>query len=373
VSLEKGPSPIIGILGGGQLGRMLALAGVPLGFRFRFLDPSPAPPAQEVGEVIQGEFDDPSALDSFAEGLALVTYEFENVPAFAAERIAASLPVFPPPSALEMTQDRLVEKESFRRLGIETAPFIPVSTIAELRAGISTLGVPAILKTRRFGYDGKGQVVLRRAEDVEEAWKAMGGNDALILEGFVTFRRELSILAVRGVSGETAHYPLTENVHQGGILRRSRSPVTGISETLEEEARRIATLVLDDLGYVGVLAVELFETADGRLLANEMAPRVHNSGHWTQNGAVTSQFENHIRAVSGLPLGSTEATGWSAMLNLLGSWPDPSRVLRLPGAFLHLYGKEPRPLRKVGHINVRGATPEELESRSSAVEGLINE
>jgi len=270
-----------------------------------------------------------------------------------------------------MTQDRLVEKEGFRRLGIETAPFLPVSSLDDLRQGIQALGLPVILKTRRFGYDGKGQVVIREAEEIEDAWKAMGESSALILEGFVPFRREISILSVRGVGGETAHYPLTENEHQSGILRRSRAPIPGISTGQEEEARRIATRVLDELGYVGVLAVELFETEDGRLLANEMAPRVHNSGHWTQNGATTCQFENHIRAIAGLPLGSTEAIGWSAMVNLLGDWPEPSKLLALTGTFLHLYGKEPRPLRKVGHVNVRGGTQEELEERIALVKSVL--
>jgi 5-(carboxyamino)imidazole ribonucleotide synthase len=324
-----------------------------------------------VGEVIQGEFDDPEALDIFAHGLALATYEFENVPVIAVERLEKALPVSPPAPALAMTQDRLVEKEGFRRLGILTAPFHSISSLDELKGGIDSLGLPAILKTRRLGYDGKGQVVIRAAEEVESAWTMMGENGSLILESFIPFRRELSILSVRGRNGETAHYPVTENEHRGGILRSSRAPIPGFSEGLEEEARRIATLVLDELGYVGVLAIELFETQEGHLLANEMAPRVHNSGHWTQNGAVTSQFENHIRAITGLPLGSTEPTGWSAMLNLLGSWPDPEQVLRLPGTFLHLYGKEPRPLRKVGHVNVRAADLQELELRRAAVEGLI--
>jgi 5-(carboxyamino)imidazole ribonucleotide synthase len=270
-----------------------------------------------------------------------------------------------------MTQDRLVEKEAFRRLGIETAPFLPVSSLGELRDGLQALGLPGVLKTRRFGYDGKGQVVIRDTHAIEDAWKAMGVNASLILEGFVAFRRELSILSVRGVGGETAHYPLTENEHQSGILRRSRAPIPEITERQEEEARRIAALVLDALGYVGVLAVELFETEDGRLLANEMAPRVHNSGHWTQNGAATSQFENHIRAIAGLPLGSTDALGWSAMVNLLGHWPEPSELLALPGTFLHLYGKSPRPLRKVGHVNVCGGTPEELERRMALVESVV--
>lgn len=351
---------------------MLALAGIPLGFRFRFLEPTASPPALDVGEVVRGDFDDPVALDEFAKGLSLVTYEFENVPAVAAERLSASLAVFPPPPALALTQDRLAEKEGFRRLGIPTAPFFAVSSLDDLKRGVAELGLPAVLKTRRFGYDGKGQVVLRSPGEIEGAWAAMGGNSALILEGYIRFRRELSILSVRSSTGEVAYYPLTENVHGEGILRRSRSPLPDIPETLEEEARRFARLVLDSVGYVGVLAIELFETEDGRLLANEMAPRVHNSGHWTQNGAVTSQFENHIRAISGLPLGDTGPTGWAAMVNLLGRWPEPADVLRLSGAYLHLYGKEPRPLRKVGHINVRGATAEELEERLRAVESLVD-
>jgi 5-(carboxyamino)imidazole ribonucleotide synthase len=357
-SLPLPPGSLIGIVGGGQLGRMLALAGIPLGYRFRFLEPGPDPPARDLGEVVAAPYDDPDGLDRFARGLAAVTYEFENVPVEAARRLARLLPVHPAPPALEMAQDRLVEKEAFRRLGIGTAPFRAVDSLEELREGADELGLPGVLKTRRFGYDGKGQEVLDSPDALEPAWERLGGRP-LILEGFVDFRRELSVLAARGHDGATACYPLVENLHADGILRESRAPAPGVSADLQEEARALASRVLEELDYVGVLAVELFDTAEG-LLANEMAPRVHNSGHWTQNGAVTSQFENHVRAVAGLPLGAAEAVGRAAMVNLLGAVPDLGRLLELPGVHVHLYDKAPRPGRKLGHVNLRAESEGEL-------------
>lgn len=353
------PGSLLGIVGGGQLGRMLALAGIPLGFRFRFLDPSPDAPARALGESVTAPWDDEDALDRFARGLSAVTYEFENVPVEAARRLARTLPVHPAPPALEMAQDRLAEKEGFRSLGIRTAPFRPVDSPEGLREAVEEVGLPAVLKTRRFGYDGKGQEVLESEGDLAPAWERLGRRP-LILEGFIPFRRELSVLAVRGRDGTTACYPLVENVHRDGILHLSRSPVKGLAPGRQAEAREVAGLVLEKLGYVGVLAVELFDTDQG-LLANEMAPRVHNSGHWTQNGAVTSQFENHVRAVAGLPLGSAESLGCSAMVNLLGTVPDPAPLLGLPGVHLHLYDKAPRPGRKLGHVNVRANGEEELD------------
>lgn len=338
---------------------MMALAGIPLGFRFRFLEPASEPPVQGLGEVVRAAYDDSAALDAFARGLSVVTYEFENVPVDAARQLAGTVRVDPGPAALEMAQDRLVEKEGFRRLGIRTAPFREVDSFEELRRAADELGVPAVLKTRRFGYDGKGQAVLESAKDLEAAWNRLGGQP-LILEGFVSFRRELSVLAVRGRDGSRATYPLVENVHENGILRMSRSPVADVDPGHVAEAERIADLVLEDLGYVGVLAIELFETDEG-LLANEMAPRVHNSGHWTQNGTVTCQFENHLRAVMGLPLGSTEPIGVSTMVNLLGSVPPLEDLLRVPELRLHLYGKSPRPGRKLGHVNVRARDDSELD------------
>ncbi|WP_038056010.1 5-(carboxyamino)imidazole ribonucleotide synthase [Thermus amyloliquefaciens] len=348
----------LGILGGGQLGRMLALAGYPLGLAFRFLDPSPEACAGQVGELVAGDYLDGEALARFAEGLDLVTYEFENVPVEAAQRLAERLPVFPPPKALEIAQDRLAEKAFMQSLGVPTPPFRKVDTLEELREGLEALGLPALLKARRGGYDGKGQALVRSREEAERAFAQLGGK-GLILEGFVPFDRELSMLAVRGLRGEVAFYPLVENRHRGGILRLSLAPAPGLSPRLQEKAVGYARRALEALGYVGVLALELFQVGE-ELLFNEMAPRVHNSGHWTIEGAETSQFENHLRALLGLPLGSTAPRGYSAMANLIGVEPDFAQVLALPGAHLHWYGKGVRPGRKVGHITLRRDTWEDL-------------
>lgn len=351
----------IGILGGGQLGYMLALAGYPLDFHFRFLDPSPQTPVGRIAPRVTAEYTDYEALDKFAHGLALVTYEFENVPVEAARHLAKHVPVFPPPQALEAAQDRLNEKALFQKLGIPTTEFAAVNSTAELDRAIGKLGLPGVLKTRRLGYDGKGQWVLRSQADVAELKKGFP-SAPLILENFVNFSRELSILAVRGRGGETAFYPLVENHHRGGILRLSLAPAPQLSDSLQREAENAARQILEALDYVGVLAVELFECG-GRLLANEMAPRVHNSGHWSIEGAVASQFENHLRAVAGLPLGETRALGYCAMLNLIGEVPEPQELLAVSDAHLHLYGKSLRPGRKVGHVTVRAGSALELSVR----------
>jgi 5-(carboxyamino)imidazole ribonucleotide synthase len=348
----------IGILGGGQLGRMLALAGYPLGLRFRFLDPSPAAPAGHLAELVVGGYDDRPTLDAFAAGLDVVTYEFESVPATAVRHLAERLPVYPPPAALEAAQERLREKTCFRDLGIPTAPFATVDGRADLETALARIGLPAVLKTRRFGYDGKGQQVVRTPADAAHAFAALAGVP-LILEGFIPFRRELSILAVRGRGGATAFYPLVENHHQGGILRLSLAPAPDLAAGLQALAEDYARRVLEALDYVGVLAIEFFEH-EGRLLANEMAPRVHNSGHWTIEGAATSQFANHLRAVAGWPLGETAAAGRSALVNLIGAVPPTEAVLAVPGAHLHLYGKAPAPGRKLGHVTLRDYAPEAL-------------
>jgi 5-(carboxyamino)imidazole ribonucleotide synthase len=308
---------------------MLALAGIPLGLSFRFLDPSPDAPAAEVGELLVGEYDDLELLDRLADGTAVVTYEFENVPVAAAERVGA----IPAAAALEASQDRLVEKQLFRRLGISTP---------KLDDEVDSF--PAILKTRRLGYDGKGQRL------VETRPETVPGH---VLEERVTFDRELSLLAVRARDGDTRFWPLVENVHEGGILRTSRAPAV---DAPQAEAEEYAARLLDALDYVGVLALELFDV-DGSLLANEFAPRVHNTGHWTIEGAATSQFENHLRAVLGLPLGST-ASRPSVMVNLIGAAPSSDDVLRIPGAHLHLDDKDPPPGRKLGHITLVEPTPE---------------
>ncbi len=350
---------------------MLALAGIPLGFRFRFLEPNPEPSVRDLGEVVQGSYDDPTALESFGAGLDVATYEFENVPADALRRLEPRVPVFPPPGILALTQDRLSEKEGFDRLGIPTTSYRPVDVRSDLERGLDELGVPAILKTRRFGYDGKGQILIRDRAEADSAWSRIGG-PPLLLEGFVRFRRELSLIAARGRDGTTVMYPLVENRHEEGILVLSRAPAQNVSPAFQGEAEALALRLLEDQSYVGVLALELFDTEDG-LLANEVAPRVHNSGHWTQNGAKICQFENHLRAISGLPLGSAAAEGFSGMVNLLGKLPDRAGVLALSGTHLHLYGKSPRPGRKLGHINVRGSSPGELESRLGSLLEVLGE
>jgi 5-(carboxyamino)imidazole ribonucleotide synthase len=351
----------IGILGGGQLGYMLALAGYPLDFHFRFLDPSPQAPVGRVASRVTAEYTDFEALEKFAHGLALVTYEFENVPVEALHFLQKLVPVYPSVQALETAQDRRSEKLLFQKLGIPTTKFAVVNSAGELHQTVKKIGLPAILKTCRLGYDGKGQWVLRTGEDVERVKNEIP-SAPLILEEFVKFSRELSILAVRARNGETAFYQLVENHHRDGILRLSLAPAPRLTEALQSEAEAAARRVLESLDYVGVLAIELFE-CNGRLLANEMAPRVHNSGHWTIEGAVTSQFENHLRAVSGLPPGDTGTLGFSAMLNLIGELPDSNELLSVPGAHLHLYGKSLRSGRKVGHVTVRADSNEQLQQR----------
>ena len=351
----------IGILGGGQLGYMLALAGYPLDFHFRFLDPSPQAPVGRIASRVTAEYTDFEALQKFAHGLALVTYEFENVPVEAARFLQTLVPVYPSTQALEIAQDRRSEKLLFQKLGIPTTEFVAVNSADELDHAVGKIGLPAVLKTCRLGYDGKGQWVLRTGEDVERVKKEMP-SARLILEKFVKFSRELSILAVRARNGATCFYPLVENHHRGGILRLSFAPAPSLAGSLQQEAEDASRRILEALDYVGVLAIELFECA-GRLLANEMAPRVHNSGHWTIEGAVTSQFENHLRAVSGLPLGVTRTLGFSAMLNLIGELPDANELLALPDTHLHLYGKSPRPGRKVGHVTLRADSADEMQQR----------
>jgi 5-(carboxyamino)imidazole ribonucleotide synthase len=318
---------------------MLALAGIPLGLRFRFLDPSSDACAGEVGELLVGPYDDPALLERLAAGADAVTFEFENVPVEAATGVGA----LPGPRALAEGQDRRREKELFRRLGISTARF---GTLAET-------GVPALVKTLRLGYDGKGQRLVHDLEPLA---------DDELAEELVPFERELSILAARGRDGETRFWPVAENVHRDGILRVSR--VTADDER-QRAAEEIALTLLDELGYVGVLAIELFDVG-GRLLANEFAPRVHNTGHWTIDGSVTSQFENHLRAVLGWPLGDTAALAPATMVNLIGDVPPLDTLLALPGAHVHLYGKDPRAGRKLGHVTLVGA-PEEAVAEAIAL------
>ncbi|PPD22911.1 MAG: 5-(carboxyamino)imidazole ribonucleotide synthase [Methylomonas sp.] len=338
----------IGILGGGQLARMLALAGYPLGLRFIVLDPDPDAGADPLSEHLLGAYDDPQLLAQLAEHADVVTYEFENVPAHVAEFLSQRTRVYPPSNALAIAQDRLLEKTFFNDIGIATAAYASVDSLADLQLAMVALGYPAVLKTRHMGYDGKGQVVLRSASDLEPAMAAMQGA-AAIVEGFVDYRRELSIIAARRPSGDIAFYPLSENRHDGGILRVARAchddPMQAMAEVY---VRRL----LEKLDYVGVIALELFDVGD-RLLVNEFAPRVHNSGHWSIEGAETSQFENHLRAILDLPLGATATRGHTAMVNFIGGLPASTHLLACRNVHLHLYDKQPRKGRKVAHATVR--------------------
>lgn len=327
----------IGILGAGQLGRMLALAGYPLGHRFRFLDPASDSPAGLLADHLALGYADTSVLEQFASRLDVVTYESENVPVEAAQHLEKFVPVYPPSLALEKAQDRFVEKSFFQELEIPTPKFTIYLD--------SSFSFPAVLKTRRMGYDGKGQSIVHSQAEVA-AEKAFD----CILEEFVSFDRELSIIAVRNKTGETKFYPLIENHHRDGILRLSLV-IGNVSAELQKQAEEYATRMMSALNYVGVLTIEFFEK-DGQLLANEMAPRVHNSGHWTIEGAITSQFENQVRAVCDAPLGSTNPLGVCAMVNLVGTLPDETSILKIEGAHLHLYDKAPRPKRKLGHITL---------------------
>ncbi len=344
----------VGILGGGQLARMMALEGVPLGLRFVVFDPAADACAGQVAPLQVGAFDDVAALAEFAAKVDVVTFDFENVPAASAHWLAERKPVFPNPAALAVAQDRLSEKTLFRELGIPLPPFADIRSRDELAAKVAEFGAPCILKTRRLGYDGKGQFRIRSAADVDAAWQALGAqveNTGLILEGFVAFDREVSVVAVRGRDGEFRTWPLTGNWHVDGVLSASLAPAA-VSAVQQETAMAYARRVAERLDYVGVFALELFCRGE-ELLANEMAPRVHNSGHWTSDGAETSQFQNHLRAVLGLPLGDTRMLGHACMLNWLGAMPDAGAVLAEPAGHWHDYGKQPREGRKVGHANLR--------------------
>jgi len=351
----------VGILGGGQLARMLALSGAPLGLRFLVMDAADDACAGQFAPMVVGDYRDAGALAEFASRVDVATFDFENVPAESAQWLIERVPVFPIPRALATAQDRLAEKTLFGELGIPVPDFAAVDSREALDQAIGRVGVPCILKTRRLGYDGKGQFRLRGAGDADAAWDALGGQAAtvgLILEAFVPFERELSVVAVRGRDGEFRTWPLTENWHVDGVLSASLAPARvdkQMADTAFDYARRLG----ESLDYVGVFALELF-ARDGQLLANELAPRVHNSGHWTLEGAETSQFQNHLRAVLGLPLGATDAIGHACMLNWIGHMPDAGCVLREPGGHWHDYGKSPRAGRKVGHATLRSDSPEAL-------------
>ena len=356
----------VGILGGGQLARMLALSGAPLGLRFLVLDTVSDACAAQYTPSMQADWRDEAALAAFAQQVDVATFDFENVPAESAQWLAQRVPVFPSARALAVAQDRLAEKSLFRELGIGVPEFADIASRADLDAAIARMGAPAILKTRRLGYDGKGQFRIRTRADVDAAWDALGAQApsvGLILEGFVPFERELSVIAVRARDGEFRTWPLTENWHEQGVLSASLAPAQA-SASLAQAAIDYARRVAEALDYVGVFALELF-LRDGRLLANEMAPRVHNSGHWSIEGAETSQFENHLRAVLGLPLGDTRMLGHACMLNWIGELPPAQPVLADPCGHWHDYGKSARPGRKVGHATFRADTTAELATSLS--------
>jgi 5-(carboxyamino)imidazole ribonucleotide synthase len=336
----------IGIIGAGQLGQMLGFAARGMKADCLFVDPSDSPPAAECGDVIQKPFDDSDALAELAASCDVITYEFENVPVGALHKIEGKVPIYPPADALRHSQDRLDEKRLFDSLGIPLPGYHAIDTREDLAAAVDALGLPVVIKTRRLGYDGKGQFVIRKHDDLDEAWKKLGSN-SLIAEQWVNFDYEVSCIGARNVDGEIAIYPLSHNIHEDGILRTSRSPVD--APALAERAEAYVRRLLNHLNYVGVLALELFVCGD-ELLANEFAPRVHNSGHWTIEGSATSQFENHLRAVTNQPLGPTTSIGYAGMINLIGTIPESARSQR--EGYLHDYGKAPRPGRKLGHITV---------------------
>ena len=351
--MSERKQPVLGVLGGGQLARMLALAAAPLGVKTLVVDSAADACAGQVAPLVVANWTDYAALEKFAAQVDVVTFDFENVPAETARWLAERVAVFPAPRALAVAQDRLAEKTLFRECGLPTPDFMTVDTREQLDQALAAVGTPAILKTRRLGYDGKGQFRLHEVGDADAAWAALGAQASalgLILEAFVPFERELSVIAVRGRDGDFRTWPLTRNWHVDGVLSMSLAPAPDIN-VLQGRATELARILAERLDYVGVFALELF-VKDGELLGNEMAPRVHNSGHWTIEGACTSQFENHVRAVLGLPLGDTSARGFSTMFNWIGELPDQTLVLGASDAHWHDYGKQARVGRKIGHTTV---------------------
>jgi 5-(carboxyamino)imidazole ribonucleotide synthase len=358
----------VGIVGAGQLGRMMALAGYPLGLDFLFLDKDARTPGGQVAPILTGELTDRKLLGELARRCDVLTFDWENIPVDALEGLPGKARIAPPLRALSAAQDRLSEKRTFELLGIPTTQYASIKTRADLDAAISRIGLPGVLKTRRLGYDGKGQAVLRKKADVERAWNQLGGGNgaeigkvSLLYENLVPFDYEVSVICARGIRGELAFYPLCLNVHRDGILRLTRAPFGNAAVT--RRAQNAARKLVEHFDYVGVLTIEFF-VRRGELVANEMAPRVHNSGHWTIEGAETSQFENHVRAIAGLPLGSTRPRGHSAMINLIGELPAREKLLAEVGIHWHDYGKDPRPGRKLGHLTLLDPTARGRDRRA---------
>lgn len=363
----------VGILGGGQLARMMVLAGAPMGLRFELFDPAADACGAQVAPLQVAAFDDEAALAAFAARVDVVTFDFENVPARSAKFLAERVPVHPNPDALAVAQDRLSEKTLFQSLGIPLPPFADIRSRDELAAKVAEFGMPCIVKTRRLGYDGKGQFRIRSAADIDAAWDTLGSQvekTGLILEGFVAFDREVSVVAVRGQDGEFRAWPITGNWHVNGVLSASLAPAQ-LSAAQHEAAIGYARALAERLDYVGVFALELFCRGD-ELLANEMAPRVHNSGHWTIEGSETSQFDNHLRAVLGLPLGDTRMLGHACMFNWIGQMPDANAVLGQAGGHWHDYGKQARDGRKVGHATLRDDDAAALAGALERVGGQLD-
>ncbi|MDQ6872949.1 MAG: 5-(carboxyamino)imidazole ribonucleotide synthase, partial [Gemmatimonadota bacterium] len=343
--------------------------GYQLGIEFRFFDPSSGAPVGQIGELVAADYGDQAALERFLESVDVVTYEFESIPLSAVAFVAERVKVYPPLEALQIAQDRLLEKKLFEHLGIPTPPFAPVETLEDLSKAVSRIGLPVILKTRRMGYDGKGQAVIRDESSLESGWQRHAGVP-LLVEKYVSFQHELSVIGVRDTNGREVFYPPIQNIHRDGILRKSTVPAPNATPETSALAIEYCRRLMNRLEYVGVLALELF-SVDGKLFANEMAPRVHNSGHWTIEGAETSQFENHLRAVLSLPLGSTSLRGASVMLNIIGHIPSREKVLSIDGAHLHLYGKAPTEKRKVGHVTLVGRSAVDLERGTAVLEALV--
>lgn len=357
------PVQQIGILGGGQLARMMALAGIPLGLQFRFLDPAEDACAAPLGTLIHAGFDDTDAAAALGQAVDVATYDFENIPASSATALLQHCPLYPGVAALQQCQDRLVEKTLLQTLDIPVPPFMAVASRPELPAASEQLGFPCVLKTRRLGYDGKGQAILRQPEDLERAWQKLGDQE-LILEAFVPFDAECSLVSVRRRSGEVRYWPLTRNVHENGVLMFSHPG--SLSGVLQQQAEEVADKLLEHFQYTGVMTVEFF-VAGGQLLVNEIAPRVHNSGHWTIDAASCSQFENHLRAICDWPLGATEQQQPCLMFNWIGQLPERSSLLAFAGLHWHDYGKRARPGRKIGHATLTAADENELQVRSRAL------